>query len=383
MFVTRIQLKNWKNFREVDVGLGRRTFIIGPNASGKSNFLDAFRFLRDVSEWGLKQSVEERGGISRLRCLSAKRPDFNVSICVILDSEWKYEISFHGKGKEDAKIVSENVWNSTARNENWDVVLSRPDEDDIRDPARLTQTALEQVNTNKDFREIPNFFKTITYRHILPQAVRDAKGFSPIPLRNDPFGRDFVFQIWNTTPKTRTSRLEKISKVLKLVIPFLEALDVQMDKATGIPHIIARYTNWRARGVTQDESSLSDGTLRLLALLWSLFERSGPLLLEEPELSLHDEAVRQLPAMFDAIGRAKQTRMRQIILSTHSEAMLSDEGIGPYEVLRLDPSKDGTVAYVASQSDAELMKSEGLTAADVILPKSKPQGINQLSLLDL
>ena len=39
MRVTRIRLKNWKNFQNVDVPLGPRTFLIGNNAAGKSNFL--------------------------------------------------------------------------------------------------------------------------------------------------------------------------------------------------------------------------------------------------------------------------------------------------------------------------------------------------------
>ena len=48
MRVTRLILKNWKNFPSVDVALGARVFLVGPNASGKSNLLDAIRFLRDV-----------------------------------------------------------------------------------------------------------------------------------------------------------------------------------------------------------------------------------------------------------------------------------------------------------------------------------------------
>ena len=47
--MTRIRLKNWKIFQNVDVPLGPRTFLIGNNAAGKSNFLDALRFIGDVA----------------------------------------------------------------------------------------------------------------------------------------------------------------------------------------------------------------------------------------------------------------------------------------------------------------------------------------------
>lgn len=70
-----IQLENWKNFRWVDVPLQRRLFIIGPNASGKSNFLNAIRFLRDICdpEGGFQRAVKLHGGISQIRCLHARK----------------------------------------------------------------------------------------------------------------------------------------------------------------------------------------------------------------------------------------------------------------------------------------------------------------------
>lgn len=48
MYITRLKLKNWRNFRDFDAPLHECTYLIGPNASGKSNLFDVFRFLRDV-----------------------------------------------------------------------------------------------------------------------------------------------------------------------------------------------------------------------------------------------------------------------------------------------------------------------------------------------
>ncbi|WP_142794631.1 AAA family ATPase, partial [Klebsiella pneumoniae] len=45
MKITRVRLKNWKNFRNIDIKMNDRVYIIGPNAVGKSNFLDVFRFM--------------------------------------------------------------------------------------------------------------------------------------------------------------------------------------------------------------------------------------------------------------------------------------------------------------------------------------------------
>ncbi len=75
--VTHLKIKNWRNFRVVEVDLRERQFIVGPNASGKSNFLDVFRFLRDVAKQeggGLQKAVKDRGGVSKVRSLAAQRP---------------------------------------------------------------------------------------------------------------------------------------------------------------------------------------------------------------------------------------------------------------------------------------------------------------------
>ncbi|MGH7873507.1 MAG: ATP-binding protein, partial [Candidatus Binatia bacterium] len=39
----RLYLENWRNFQRADLELQRRVFLVGPNASGKSNLLDVFR----------------------------------------------------------------------------------------------------------------------------------------------------------------------------------------------------------------------------------------------------------------------------------------------------------------------------------------------------
>ena len=76
MYIVRVKLKNWKNFRTADVSLGDRAFLLGPNACGKSNFLDLFRFMRDIVKkgGGLEKAVDDRGGTPKIRCLTACQP---------------------------------------------------------------------------------------------------------------------------------------------------------------------------------------------------------------------------------------------------------------------------------------------------------------------
>jgi predicted ATPase len=122
--------------------------------------------------------------------------------------------------------------------------------------------------------------------------------------------------------------------------------------------------------------------LRLLTLLWSLFDTDGPLLLEEPELSLHEEIIRQLPGIFAKLDKSRKKAARQIFITTHAEAMLSNPGIGGNEVLRCEPGAEGSVIHEADLKEREMMK-DGLTAAEILLPKTRPSQIEQLSLLAL
>lgn len=81
--ITHIRLRNWRNFQRVTVDLPGRGVLCGPNASGKSNFLDAVRFLHDVADvgGGLAAATERRGGVSRVRCLAARKdPDIGVAV---------------------------------------------------------------------------------------------------------------------------------------------------------------------------------------------------------------------------------------------------------------------------------------------------------------
>ena len=379
MRVSEIHLQNWKNFKETTTRLSRRAFIIGPNASGKSNFLDALRFLRDVASDGLRQAVESRGGVSSIRCLAARESPSIVVGMTLSDgggkAVWQYELEFNQHVNRGPEVRREEVVD--LRSGHQEQVVKRPNADDREDAMLLTQTALEQIAANRAFREVADFFRSISYQHVIPQVVRDPQGFSPKPVENDPFGRDFLQRIWNTRRVTRDAWLRRISKALGKAVPQLNDLEVEMDEQ-GTPHLVGRFEHWRPHDARQDEWKFSDGTLRLFGLMWAVFEGNGPLLLEEPELSVHTEVVRHLPQLFEQLQeeirkmkRKGGYEKRQIIISTHAAELLRDPGIGAEEVLRIEPSSEGSRVEMPSKQARQALEA-GLNVADVILPKSKP-----------
>lgn len=384
MIISHITLKNWRNFKEIDVSLNDRIFVVGPNACGKSNFLDVFRFLRDLATpgGGLQRAIRERGGVSKIRCLSA-RQNPQIEIAVSLSEEphsaiqWKYAIGIkqEARGNRQPYLSYEKVAGSDGK-----VLLSRPDQEDQKDKLRLTQTHLEQISANHAFRDIAKLFESVLYLHLVPQLLRHPDSFIGVNVSEDPFGKNFLERVAKTPEKTRHSRLHKIQEALGIAVPQFKKLELIKDDL-GIPHLQARYEHWRPGGGFQHEDQFSDGTLRLIGLLWSLLETDSLLLLEEPELSLNAGIVKKIPSL---MYRLQQRKKRQLIISTHSEALLSDAGIGGEEVLLLTPEKEGTkVQEVGSVKDLRDLLEGGLTIAEAVLPRTIPPKIERFQQLSL
>ena len=381
MIVSRVQLKDWRNFHAVDVALGYRAFLVGPNASGKSNFLDVFQFLRDVAKegGGLQEAISDRGGLSKIRCLAARRyPDVEIEIDLAEspggEPTWRYSMGMaqEPRGHRQPYLVHERIWSGQEQ------LLDRPDETDKKDSARLTQTHLQQVNSNQRFREVARFFESTLYLHLVPQLLRKPQLFSVREMAEDPFGRLFLDRLSRTPERTRAARLRLIEEALTKIVPQLKLLSYVEER--GVPHLEAVYTHWRPRGAKQREDQFSDGTLRLVGLLWSLLESDSVLLLEEPELSLNKGIVTRLPGL---LYRVLKKRKRQVILSTHSEDLLTQNSIGAEEVLLLTPDPEGTKVEPASSSEeVRNLLDSGFTVGEAVMPRTVPRQVDQLDLFE-
>ena len=380
MYITYLKLKNWRNFRDAEMRMAPVSYVIGPNASGKSNLLDVLRFLRDICKaegGGLQKAIKERDGISKLRCLHARRdPEvlIEVHFSERADDEeptWRYVLGFkpEGKGAQRLLVSKEVVWH------NGKQLLNRPEAEDQADLQLLTETHLEQTRANGAFRDISDFLASITYLHLVPQLLKYGEKIGGNRLEDDPFGQGFLERIAKSTKRVRDARLKKIGTALSSAVPQFKELRYHPDEF-GHPHLEALYEHYRPNAGWQSEEHFSDGTLRLLGILWSLLDGTGPLLIEEPELSLHQAVVEQIPMLIDRLQRSVKTR-RQIVISTHSQTMLNNPGIDALGVVVLEPGREGTVIRPVSEYEQKGLDA-GLTVADVLLPKTRPNGVEQL-----
>ena len=395
MRITRLRLQNWKNFVEVDVPLANRVFVIGENGSGKSNLLDALRFLYDIAKptgGGLQEALAIRGGMKAVRSLFARQKPTKICIDVGDESEsvasnggggepaWRYELELKQErsGFRRPLVEGERVYDYRKKK----TVLYRSRDREKGDPDRLTQTALEQINANSDFRDLAKFLQSVRYLHMVPQLVRYAPQLQSHVLPDDPFGQGLMNAIAELPKRSQDARLRRIGNALKSIVPnFGGDVGFERDEITGKPHIRFRHDGWRRYGVWQNEESLSDGALRLIGLLWTLMERNNVTLLEEPELSFNEEVVRQLPGIFARATLSGKKTAMQIILTTHSGALLSDEGIDGTEVLLLSGLKEGTkVELAADVPEIRIQLEQGIPVSEAVLPRAqrKTQGVLDL-----
>lgn len=385
MQIYGIKLKNWRNFQDVEIPLRPRSYVIGANASGKSNFLDVFRFLRSLAQsegGGLQKALRDRGGLTKLRSLHARRdPGIRIEIYLVDDSSddlvsWSYVLALKAEGKGQQRVIVSEEKVICGGKE----LLARPDKDDLKDPERLTQTHLEQIGSNANFRQLAEFFAGTTYLHLIPQLLKHGDEIGVRIPESDPFGQGLMQRIAKTPKKTRDARLKRIQQSLATAVPLFSELRFEQDTITGLWHLEANFTHWRVNGAWQRENQFSDGTLRLIGLLWALQEGEGLLLLEEPELSLNDGIVSHIPLLIDRVlrGRKKRLSSRQVLISTHSETLLQQVSEDS-QILLIEPGANGSTIRPPN-ADEEEQTRHGLTVAEVLLPKTRPQTIDQLGL---
>lgn len=382
MIISYVSLHNWKNFQNCSVALTERCFLVGANATGKSNFLDALRFLRDIVKkgGGLQTAVESRGGITKIRCLAARsRTDVGIEVTLREGADtpdkWRYTLNFKhtGGGFRDNEVTvqRECVW---LLSENR-CLLDRTESSENETEDTLKYTHLEQAVASQQFLELKNALADIEYLNIVPQMVRESSLTSEAK-KEDYYGRNFLSELGKLNEVTRNSYLRKVNEVLKCAVPQLDNLSFVKDDK-GFCHLEAKYVHWRAQGCKQTEVQFSDGTLRLIGLLFSILAGRGIALLEEPEINLHPGVVAQLP---EFIARMQRYKQRQVIVTTHSYDILANEGIDEAEVVLLLNSDEGTVAKtVDGIEEIREVLDAGLSMADAVLPMTRPDKIRNMA----
>lgn len=353
VLITRLRAVNFRSLADVDVELGPLTVFVGPNASGKSNLLDALRFVRDALTTRLQQAVDSRGGISALRRKSSKGRPYDVTLEMeLVAPQWKaqYGFTLGSRPRGEFRIKWERcaityqgqdfVYES--RNGRWLtppypnqammqlVARQASDEEALR---ALTRE-MEQVPPLELFlpraalllgipayTEVWDALRNMGFYALYPNTFREpSKPMNPYPFQDDGSNLTSTLQALD---REYPQAYQRILDFLRAAVPDVRDLVVKKVESFLVGLI------FHQTGLKLDLSQESDGTLRLLALFTALFQRPPRTLIgiEEPELNIHPGA---LAVLRDAMQLA--CRESQILVTTHSPELLA--GFPP-EVFRI------------------------------------------------
>lgn len=347
---------------------------MGPNGIGKSNLLDALRFLADIARpgGGLGFALAARGSLEKIKFAAAKTKDLVELEIHLADSSslgtyYRYSLGITADQSGSSRLAYERIRRS------GELILDRPDEKDDLEPLLLAKTSLEHTNSNSSIIEIAEFLGSIRYLNFIPELFRFQDPFPPADVPGDPFGRNILQRVADLPAAERDKKIKIIDDILKIAVPQMPKLRFSVSRS-GVPRLEGTFDIGRPRA-KHLQDRLSDGTLAAFAILWSFLEEGPLLLLEKPETALnHGTIHRMSPIMYMAsvIGQKKQ-----IIMSTHSAEFLKDEisPITPQEIILLMPGsyKEGTIAFQASSCPhiVEDMK-KGMRADEIILDYTNP-----------
>lgn len=327
-----ITVRGFKSLADVDkLKLNGVNVLIGANGSGKSNFVEAFSFLRALRQEGLNRYVAESGGANQLLYFGAAQTN-EMSFKVSFDDEVnQYEIRLLATDNDELRPFSEIAyyWDKEAYDRPYERSLAFGVEAGIGNEyqtSRVAQYVRGYLGSWLKYQ-----FDDTSRRSLirLTSDVNDNR-----MLRTDGSNlASFLFRLKLTNPES----FSVIERTIRLVAPFFDKFVLEPDAING-DKIRLQWQHLRSDAYF-GASSLSDGTLRFMALTTLLLQprelRPSVILLDEPELGLHPFAITILSSIIKSVSVETQ-----ILLATQSSTLL--DHFEPDDVLVADRVGGGT-----------------------------------------
>lgn len=369
LFLRRVRIRGYKSIAFCDVTLEPLTILVGRNASGKSNFIDALAFLRDVVKFGINEAVKRHGGAEAILCRMQK--DRAVSI----EAESEYQISgnsdhWHAIYRIDiefpktrsAKIRSEELriaqgkWWLGYTNEAGRVTCEASDDQPQQRMWKVKERPFLDAYSDTPVPEFLECLEAITTYNFNPEMIRLPQ--KPTPgsfLERD--GNNLASVI-ETTREVEERTIERAGRYLLTITKAAEFAGV--IRSGGYETLLFRVaSNGRSEPLEFPAANMSDGTLRVFAALVAAFQRMSPyrspsvVAIEEPESALHPAAMRALVAALD-----EASLRTQILLTTHSPDLLDAAEIKPANVRVVQMIDGQTVIGPIDEANAEIIQRE-------------------------
>lgn len=352
MLLESLVLKNVLSFRELELRLGPLNVLIGPNASGKSNFVDSIDLLRSTAR-DLQAAIRRGGGIVEWIRKGGDSKSCEIRAEVAIEGfaserrDTLHELHLIAHGAS-AQVAYEQIWVSRGVQESVQLVhdsflysapnspgsRSKEESESVLPRAYSILSKLRDPVHHSELTELGDIYRTIRIyrewsfgrRSVLREPQR-----ADLPnreLEEDFSNLGLVLNFIRQNPPKKRELLERLRDLYDGITDF----DVSIEGGTVQVFFLEGDTKIPA-------VRLSDGTLRYLCLLVILCHPQPPPLvcIEEPELGLHPDI---LPGVARLLKEASQ-RM-QLIVTTHSDIIIDELSDQPESVLVCEKGESGT-----------------------------------------
>jgi predicted ATPase len=382
MFLKNIKLSNFRTFEEIEIDLRMFNVLIGTNASGKSNFIQVIRFIKDIAESGLDSAISLQGGIEYARNVQINSSkDLMIEInfgseknnrlliddgessqktlgLSILDTKYVLNIEFYKESKRYKKL-KEYVELNCRFSE-----VSKNKEGKFGEPIELKNGKIKIANIHGDVSYEISDFKDDSIKSFLdkfaPVKLRRAeKSRSPprslLELPLTPLLFDLAFSLRNisiydidpklakaATPIVGKTNLDSdggnlaiilnnilnnkknesmFSSLIRDLLPFIDKVTV---KDTGDKSLITNLAETYSHKNYLPAHLLSDGTINITALVIALYFGGDPIIIEEPERNIHPYLISKIISMMKDVSERQK---KQVIVTTHNPEVVKYAGI--------------------------------------------------------
>lgn len=364
-FIKRVILKNYKSIAACDVQLQPLTFLVGRNGSGKSNFLDALRFVADALNTSLEHAIRDRGGINDVRHRSRGHPNhFSIRLEFVLPDGSSGHYAFRiGTRSTEGYIVQKEQYklhpNTYFQVDNGTVTHTSVH---VAPPAIADRLYLVNAAGLPEFRPVYDAFSRMGFYNINPNNIRGLQ----TPDTGDILSRDGS-NLSSVFAQLSPDAKQDIEEYLSIIVPNVRGVEVEKfgDKemlmfrqdVLGDKHPWWFFPN-----------NISDGTLRLLGILVALSQgnhdirkRVSLVGIEEPEIAIHPAMVGTL---LDEFRNAAYNS--QAIITTHSPDLLDEKSLDVDAILVAEAHNGNTVLAPVDDASRSVVNDKLFTVGDLL-----------------
>ena len=367
----RLIVKNYKSVGYADIQLRNLTILVGRNGAGKSNFLDALRFVVDGLQMSLDHAIQSRGGIDEVRRRSTGHPRN-----VVIRLEWQlpdfrkaaYEFEIAARKQGAFAVKREQLEITNAAREviaHYTVEEGTVSEGSAAlPPGSPDRLYLVTAASLPEFQETYEAMRSMGFYNLNPEAMKELQS----PDAGEILHRDganiasVVARLGRDSPET----IDRINQYLERIVPDVSGFD-----RVGLGPKETLQFRQAVKGAKNPwkfyAANMSDGTLRALGALTAVMQlakRKRPVSLvgiEEPETALHPAAA---GALMDALREA--SARTQIIITTHSPDLIDQMKVEDEALLVVESRLGTTHISPPDKASTEAIKTHLYTPGELL-----------------